>query len=105
MESKTICFCIRRLNSKSKEKKVEDLKKLPHRCHKGKTKESASTAPVGDGGGINVDGGSTIGSNDAGVTAAVVAAAHVSLMSVTAWEGQDGSSHDHGGESGADGGG
>ncbi|TKY58004.1 hypothetical protein E2542_SST15059 [Spatholobus suberectus] len=106
MKSKTICFCIRGRNSKSKENEVEDLEKISHvkPGHKGKNKGCVSTTPVGDGGGINVHGASTIASNDAGVTAAVVAAAHhVSLVSAN--EGQDGSGHGHGGESGADGGG
>ncbi|RDY02190.1 hypothetical protein CR513_14382, partial [Mucuna pruriens] len=101
MKSKTICFCIRGRNSKSKENEVKDLEKLSHvkPGHKGKTKESDSTTPLGDDGGINVHGASTVASNDAGVTAAFVAATHVSLMSAN--EGQDGCGH--GGESGADG--
>lgn len=86
---------------------MEDYDKLSYvkANHKGKTKGCASTKPIGDGGGINVDGGSTVASNDGGITAAVVAAAHhVSLMSAS--EGQDGSGHGHGGDSaGADGGG
>ncbi|XP_020223077.1 uncharacterized protein LOC109805422 [Cajanus cajan] len=105
MKSKTIWFCIRGIKNKSKEKKVEDLGRVSNHVkpdHKGRTKGSASTVPVGDGGGgINVHGSNTIGSIDSGVTTAVVAATHLSMMSVTTNEGQDGISHDHGGESGA----
>ncbi|KAK7321579.1 hypothetical protein VNO77_32370 [Canavalia gladiata] len=106
MKCKTICFCIRGSNSKSKENEMEDLEKMSHvkPPQNGKTKRGASTTtPAGDGADNNVHGGNTIASNDAAVAAAVMTAAHVSLMSVS--EGQDGSGHGHGGESGADGGG
>lgn len=104
MKSKTVCFGIRGRNNKSKENKVEDLEKLSHvkPNHNGKTKRCASTTPVGDDdGGINVHGANIVASNDAGVAAAVITAAHMSLMCVN--DGQDGSGHGHGGESGADG--
>lgn len=107
MKCKNICFCIRGSNRKSKENEGEDLEKLsqdkPH--HKGKHEGGASTTPVDDGAGSNnVHGTSTVTSNDAGVAAAVVTAAHESLVSAN--EGHDGSSHGHGhgGESGGDGG-
>ncbi|XP_027333634.1 uncharacterized protein LOC113848359 [Abrus precatorius] len=113
MKCKSICFCIRGHSKKSKENEVEELEKVSHvkASNRGRTKGVASTIPAGDGAGNNVDGTNTIASTDAGVAVAVVTSAHVSLMSVT--EGQDGSGrgqdhghcHDHGGESGADGGG
>ncbi|KAK7383364.1 hypothetical protein VNO78_29041 [Psophocarpus tetragonolobus] len=84
MKSKTICFCLRGSKSKSKEGKVEDLEKLSHAKagHKGrKTKGSILASPIGDDGSINVHGAKTGSSNDAGVAAAVMTAAHMSLMS------------------------
>ncbi|AES67658.1 hypothetical protein MtrunA17_Chr2g0328661 [Medicago truncatula] len=95
MKFKTICFCLRRKNHKSKENEVEDLEKLSNGkpSHKEKNKGHVSTTHANDGAGNNVHGANTIASNDAGVVAAAtVTAAHVSLMS------QDGSGH--GGESG-----
>ncbi|CAJ1972905.1 unnamed protein product [Sphenostylis stenocarpa] len=109
MKNKTICFCIRRRNRKTKESRVEDLEKLSHvkPKHKGKTKGCDPRTFVGDGdgggGGFNVHGGSIVAGNDEGVAAAVMTAAHMSLMS--AYDCQDGSGNCHGGESGADGGG
>lgn len=89
MKIKSICFCLR--ERKSKENEVEDLEKLSNdkTSHKGKNEGYPSTTThAGDDN--KVHGGSTIGSNGAGVVAsAVVTAAHESLMS------QDGSGHGH----------
>ncbi|XP_058780307.1 uncharacterized protein LOC131653966 [Vicia villosa] len=100
MKIKTIFFCLRGNNHKSKKNEVEDFEKLssndkPSR-HKGRKNEGyvSTTHAAADGA-----GSTNVHSNDAGgVAAAVATAAHVSLMS------QDGSAH--GGESGGgDGGG
>ncbi|KAK7261517.1 hypothetical protein RIF29_27831 [Crotalaria pallida] len=96
MKGKSICFCIRGRNRKSKENndEEEDSKKLSH--------AKPSPTPGDDGASGNVHGGNAIAGNDTGVAAAVVTAAHLSVMSVN--EGQDGSGHGHGhghgGESG-----
>lgn len=99
MKIKSICFCLRGHKHKSKENEEEDLEKLsPEKpYHKGKNEGRALTAPADDGGGTNITHGSssTVASNDVAVTAAVVTAAHVSLMSAN-----DGS-----GDGGGDGGG
>lgn len=82
---------------------MEDLEKFPH-AYKGKTKGSADLKTLADdGAGSNIHGSTAIAGNDAAVTAAVVTAAHVSVMSVH--EGQDGSNHGHDRGSGGDGGG
>ncbi|KAL5082545.1 hypothetical protein RYX36_010966 [Vicia faba] len=98
MKIKTIFFCLRGKNHKSKKNEVEDFEKLSNdkpSHHKGRKNEGHVSTTHADGG---ATAGSNVDSNDAGVVAAaVVTAAHVSLMS------QDGSAH--GGESCGDGGG
>ncbi|BAT82482.1 hypothetical protein LR48_Vigan07g254500 [Vigna angularis] len=100
MKSKSICFCIRGRHSKRKESKVEDLEKHVKPNYKVKTKGCDPRSFVGDGGDSNVHGGSMVGSNDTGVSVAVISAAHMSMSG-----NEDGCGNGHMGESGADAGG
>lgn len=96
MKIKTIFFCLRGKNHKSKKNEVEDFEKLSNDkpSHKGRKNEGHVSKTHADDG---ATAGNNVHSNDAGVVAAaMVTAAHVSLMS------QDGSAH--GGEFGGDGG-
>lgn len=89
MKTKTICFCIRVRNQKSKENELGDSEQLSEsarrksrnpKSKRGRWYASASLDGGADG---NAPGATTTAGNDAAVTAAVVAAVQMSAITAS----------------------